>query len=67
MAENIPEGDYEKGKKIFKARCFQCHVRFILILSNIMGTCLDLMLVQVLNDFSGSLLLSLKGAGCFVG
>ncbi|KAI1725150.1 cytochrome c domain-containing protein [Ditylenchus destructor] len=23
---NIPEGDYEKGKKLFKARCFQCHV-----------------------------------------
>ncbi|KAI1715707.1 cytochrome c domain-containing protein [Ditylenchus destructor] len=23
---NIPEGDYEKGKKLFKQRCFQCHV-----------------------------------------
>ncbi|CAJ0571245.1 unnamed protein product, partial [Mesorhabditis spiculigera] len=23
---SIPEGDYEKGKKVFKARCAQCHV-----------------------------------------
>ena len=23
---SIPEGDYEKGKKLFKSRCFQCHV-----------------------------------------
>ncbi|KAK5985397.1 hypothetical protein GCK32_009232, partial [Trichostrongylus colubriformis] len=22
----IPEGDYEKGKKVFKQRCLQCHV-----------------------------------------
>ncbi|KJH40742.1 cytochrome [Dictyocaulus viviparus] len=22
----IPEGDYEKGKKVFKQRCAQCHV-----------------------------------------
>lgn len=22
----IPEGDYEKGKKLFKDRCTQCHV-----------------------------------------
>ena len=22
----IPEGDYEKGKKLFKQRCAQCHV-----------------------------------------
>ncbi|CAJ0961906.1 unnamed protein product, partial [Mesorhabditis belari] len=22
----IPEGDYEKGKKLFKSRCAQCHV-----------------------------------------
>ncbi|CEF62820.1 tRNA (guanine-N(7)-)-methyltransferase [Strongyloides ratti] len=22
----IPEGDYEKGKKLFKSRCLQCHV-----------------------------------------
>lgn len=26
MAEKIPEGDYEKGKKVFKQRCLQCHV-----------------------------------------
>jgi len=23
---DIPEGDYEKGKKLFKSRCAQCHV-----------------------------------------
>ncbi|VDO60872.1 unnamed protein product [Haemonchus placei] len=23
---DIPEGDYEKGKKVFKQRCLQCHV-----------------------------------------
>ncbi|VDK66118.1 unnamed protein product [Gongylonema pulchrum] len=23
---SIPEGDYEKGKKLFKTRCLQCHV-----------------------------------------
>lgn len=23
---SIPEGDYERGKKIFKTRCLQCHV-----------------------------------------
>lgn len=22
----IPEGDYERGKKVFKQRCLQCHV-----------------------------------------
>lgn len=22
---DIPEGDYEKGKKLFKQRCLQCH------------------------------------------
>jgi len=26
MPEEIPEGDYEKGKKVFKQRCLQCHV-----------------------------------------
>ncbi|KAL7078002.1 hypothetical protein ACQ4LE_002606 [Meloidogyne hapla] len=26
MPEDIPAGDYEKGKKLFKSRCFQCHV-----------------------------------------
>ncbi|KAL3079346.1 hypothetical protein niasHT_011343 [Heterodera trifolii] len=26
MPEAIPEGDYERGKKIFKQRCLQCHV-----------------------------------------
>lgn len=26
MGDKIPEGDYEKGKKLFKSRCFQCHV-----------------------------------------
>uniref|UniRef100_A0A915MX48 Cytochrome c domain-containing protein n=1 Tax=Meloidogyne javanica TaxID=6303 RepID=A0A915MX48_MELJA len=61
MAENIPEGDYEKGKKIFKARCFQCHVRFILILSNIMGTCLDLMLVEVIDSDAAKTGPTLKG------
>ncbi|CAD6193662.1 unnamed protein product [Caenorhabditis auriculariae] len=25
-SEAIPEGDYEKGKKVFKQRCAQCHV-----------------------------------------
>jgi cytochrome c len=23
---SIPEGDYERGKKLFKQRCLQCHV-----------------------------------------
>ena len=23
---NIPDGDYERGKKVFKQRCLQCHV-----------------------------------------
>lgn len=23
---SIPDGDYEKGKKLFKTRCLQCHV-----------------------------------------
>ena len=26
MGDKIPDGDYEKGKKLFKSRCFQCHV-----------------------------------------
>jgi len=26
MPEEIPEGDYEKGKKVFKQRCLQCHL-----------------------------------------
>lgn len=26
MSDVIPEGDYEKGKKVFKQRCLQCHV-----------------------------------------
>jgi len=26
MPDEIPEGDYEKGKKVFKQRCLQCHV-----------------------------------------
>ncbi|VDK71410.1 unnamed protein product [Anisakis simplex] len=26
MAEEIPEGDYERGKKVFKMRCLMCHV-----------------------------------------
>jgi len=25
-SEEIPEGNYEKGKKLFKERCLQCHV-----------------------------------------
>ena len=25
MSETIPEGDYEKGKRIFKLRCLHCH------------------------------------------
>ncbi|EJW71781.1 cytochrome c type-1 [Wuchereria bancrofti] len=23
---SVPEGDYERGKKLFKMRCLQCHV-----------------------------------------
>jgi cytochrome c len=25
MGADIPEGDFEKGKKVFKQRCAQCH------------------------------------------
>jgi cytochrome c len=25
MGAEIPEGDFEKGKKVFKQRCAQCH------------------------------------------
>uniref|UniRef100_A0A0N5AT10 Cytochrome c domain-containing protein n=1 Tax=Syphacia muris TaxID=451379 RepID=A0A0N5AT10_9BILA len=26
MDEEVPDGDYEKGKKVFKLRCLHCHV-----------------------------------------
>lgn len=26
MSEEIPEGDFERGKRVFKLRCAHCHV-----------------------------------------